>query len=59
MYSWPDGELKQTLDLGNTGLIPLEVVIVNRIYSQFFTINMCLWMNKLSWSHLYADKVLA
>lgn len=25
MYSWPDGELKQTLDLGDTGLIPLEV----------------------------------
>ncbi|KAL8128651.1 hypothetical protein V2J09_017806 [Rumex salicifolius] len=23
--SWPDGELKQTLDLGNTGLIPLEI----------------------------------
>ncbi|KAJ4954860.1 hypothetical protein NE237_011643 [Protea cynaroides] len=27
VYSWPDGELKQTMDLGNTGLIPLEVVI--------------------------------
>lgn len=25
VYSWPDGELKQTLDLGNTGLIPLEI----------------------------------
>lgn len=25
VYSWPSGELKQTLDLGNTGLIPLEV----------------------------------
>lgn len=25
MYSWPGGELKQTLDLGNTGLLPLEV----------------------------------
>ncbi|KAJ4955307.1 hypothetical protein NE237_012090 [Protea cynaroides] len=24
VYSWPDGELKQTMDLGNTGLIPLE-----------------------------------
>ncbi|XXG78661.1 hypothetical protein AAC387_Pa08g2561 [Persea americana] len=24
VYSWPDGELKQTLDLGATGLIPLE-----------------------------------
>lgn len=25
MYSWPEGELKQTLDLGSTGLLPLEV----------------------------------
>ncbi|RZC62113.1 hypothetical protein C5167_023915 [Papaver somniferum] len=25
VYSWPGGELKQTLDLGNTGLIPLEI----------------------------------
>ncbi|XP_065026313.1 selenium-binding protein 1-like isoform X5 [Musa acuminata AAA Group] len=24
VYSWPDGELKQTLDLGNAGLLPLE-----------------------------------
>ncbi|KAG4210014.1 hypothetical protein ERO13_A02G018400v2 [Gossypium hirsutum] len=24
VYSWPDGELKQTLDLGVTGLLPLE-----------------------------------
>ncbi|XP_051127696.1 selenium-binding protein 3-like [Andrographis paniculata] len=25
VYSWPDGELKQTLDLGDAGLIPLEI----------------------------------
>ncbi|ONK56592.1 uncharacterized protein A4U43_C10F10460 [Asparagus officinalis] len=25
VYSWPDGELKQTLDLGETGLLPLEI----------------------------------
>lgn len=25
VYSWPNGELEQTLDLGNTGLLPLEV----------------------------------
>ncbi|KAG6393036.1 hypothetical protein SASPL_147266 [Salvia splendens] len=25
VYSWPGGELKQTLDLGNTGLVPLEI----------------------------------
>lgn len=26
VYDWPEGTLKQTLDLGNTGLIPLEVL---------------------------------
>lgn len=25
VYTWPGGEIKQTLDLGNTGLLPLEV----------------------------------
>ncbi|XP_028759743.1 selenium-binding protein 2, partial [Neltuma alba] len=25
VYSWPGGELRQTLDLGNTGLLPLEI----------------------------------
>nr|BAJ94729.1 predicted protein [Hordeum vulgare subsp. vulgare] len=25
VYDWPGGELKQTLDLGSTGLLPLEV----------------------------------
>ncbi|XP_057499557.1 selenium-binding protein 1-like, partial [Actinidia eriantha] len=25
VYGWPGGELKQTLDLGNTGLLPLEI----------------------------------
>ncbi|KAJ6866464.1 selenium-binding protein 1-like [Populus alba x Populus x berolinensis] len=25
VYSWPNGELKQTLDLGDTGLLPLEI----------------------------------
>uniref|UniRef100_M4FCZ6 Methanethiol oxidase n=1 Tax=Brassica campestris TaxID=3711 RepID=M4FCZ6_BRACM len=27
VYSWPGGEMKQLIDLGDTGLIPLEVVI--------------------------------
>ena len=27
VYSWPDGELKQTIDLGSIGLLPLEVSI--------------------------------
>lgn len=31
VYSWPDGELKQTLDLGSTGLLPLEVSITSEI----------------------------
>ncbi|KAL4204596.1 hypothetical protein AMTRI_Chr01g110690 [Amborella trichopoda] len=25
VYSWPEGELKQTLDLGSSGLLPLEI----------------------------------
>ncbi|KAK2997152.1 hypothetical protein RJ639_025587 [Escallonia herrerae] len=25
VYSWPDGELKQTIDLGSSGLLPLEM----------------------------------
>ena len=25
VYSWPEGELKQILDLGDNGLLPLEV----------------------------------
>lgn len=29
VYSWPGGELKQTLDLGSTGLLPLEVSCMN------------------------------
>ncbi|KAF2550816.1 hypothetical protein F2Q68_00034796 [Brassica cretica] len=27
VYSWPEGELKQILDLGDNGLLPLEVAI--------------------------------
>jgi selenium-binding protein 1 len=27
VYDWPGGELKQTLDLGSTGLLPLEVCV--------------------------------
>ncbi|XP_019089468.1 PREDICTED: selenium-binding protein 2 isoform X2 [Camelina sativa] len=25
VYSWPEGEMKQVIDLGNTGLLPLEI----------------------------------
>jgi len=25
VYNWPGGEIKQTLDLGDKGLLPLEV----------------------------------
>lgn len=50
VYSWPDGELKQTLDLGNTGLLPLEVsiefheeivIIMFTIISSSYIIPMC------------------
>ena len=26
IYKWPEGEMKQIIDLGNTGLLPLEVI---------------------------------
>ena len=35
MYSWPGGELRQTLDLGSTGLLPLEVIVL-KFYSIVF-----------------------
>lgn len=31
IYSWPEGELKQTIDLGPSGLLPLEVSFENFI----------------------------
>lgn len=34
VYSWPDGELEQTLDLGDTGLLPLEVCHLDNISNQ-------------------------
>lgn len=33
VYTWPDGELKQTLDLGDTGLLPLEVIVKSSLIS--------------------------
>ncbi|GFQ03138.1 selenium-binding protein 2 [Phtheirospermum japonicum] len=36
VYSWPEGELKQTLDLGNTGLLPLEVNLTIVLKQTFF-----------------------
>lgn len=41
VFSWPDGELKQTVDLGDTGLIPLEVSVSPKaifIFSLFFVL---------------------
>jgi len=35
VYSWPNGELKQILDLGDTGLLPLEVISLNIINNLF------------------------
>jgi 56kDa selenium binding protein (SBP56) len=40
VYSWPDGELKQTLDLGESGLLPLEV-----FFSSFDELSMTLFMH--------------
>lgn len=37
VYSWPGGELKQTLDLGDTGLLPLEVCL-HELYSKEFLV---------------------
>lgn len=41
VYTWPEGELKQTLDLGDSGLIPLEVSfgdITSRCYALWLRI---------------------
>lgn len=61
VYSWPEGELKQTLDLGNTGLLPLEVSCLNLIniqqyslFSQFIFLYkdiMRLWICFITESH--------
>lgn len=38
VYSWPEGELKQIFDLGDSGLLPLEVTpnLAISAYSIFF-----------------------
>ena len=35
MYSWPGGELKQTLDLGSTGLLPFGGECIDNLQSGF------------------------
>ena len=35
VYSWPNGEPKQTLDLGSTGLLPLEVVSLDQRHDSY------------------------
>jgi hypothetical protein len=35
VYSWPNGELKQTLDLGSTGLLPLEVISLDQYVDSY------------------------
>lgn len=36
VYDWPGGELRQTLDLGNTGLLPLEASVKHNLESCFY-----------------------
>ncbi|PRQ19164.1 putative selenium-binding protein [Rosa chinensis] len=31
VYSWPEGELKQTLDRDNAGLLPLEAIEADNV----------------------------
>lgn len=43
VYSWPGGELRQTLDLGESGLLPLEVHclksgVISTSYNAFYGI---------------------
>lgn len=74
VYSWPEGELKQTLDLGDSGLLPLEVSLGNIIHHCFsfwlrnskyyiFFLYFCMFYDHM-WcdirqSFLLADKVPA
>ena len=53
VYNWPEGELKQTIDLGHDGLLPLEVsarkfhyikLIIDLILKYFKFVGYRLWM---------------
>ncbi|CAH9071624.1 unnamed protein product [Cuscuta europaea] len=65
VYSWPDGELKQTLDLGNTGLLPLEIRFLHDPSEATGFVGCALTSNMVrffknpddSWSHEVAESV--
>ncbi|XP_021749258.1 selenium-binding protein 1-like [Chenopodium quinoa] len=65
VYSWPDGELKQTLDLGNTGLLPLEIRFLHDPSKDTGFVGSALSSNMIrffknpdgSWSHEVAASV--
>ncbi|KAL3726588.1 hypothetical protein ACJRO7_031486 [Eucalyptus globulus] len=65
VYSWPDGELKQTLDLGDTGSIPLEIRFLHDPSKDMGFVG-CAWSSNMvrffktqdgSWSHEVAISV--
>ncbi|XP_062109237.1 selenium-binding protein 2-like [Humulus lupulus] len=65
VYSWPGGELKQTLDLGNTGMLPLETRFLHDPAKDTGFVAACLATNMVrffknpnnSWSHEVAISV--
>ncbi|XAR48808.1 hypothetical protein NMG60_11031761 [Bertholletia excelsa] len=65
VYSWPDGELKQIMDLGNTGLIPLEIRFLHDPSKDMGFVGCALSSNMVrffktpdgSWSHEVAASV--
>jgi selenium-binding protein 1 len=67
VYSWPGGELKQTLDLGNTGMLPLEIRFLHDPSKDTGFVGAALTSNMVrffknpddSWSHEVAISVKA
>ncbi|KAI3973112.1 hypothetical protein MKX01_019770 [Papaver californicum] len=65
VYSWPGGELKQTLDLGNTGMVPLEIRFLHEPSRDIGYVGCALSSNMVrffknpddSWSHEVAISV--
>ncbi|KAK7247056.1 hypothetical protein RIF29_41932 [Crotalaria pallida] len=65
VYSWPEGELRQTLDLGQSGLLPLEVRFLHEPSKDIGFVGCALSSNIIrffktedgSWSHEVAISV--
>ncbi|KAF9666153.1 hypothetical protein SADUNF_Sadunf16G0199200 [Salix dunnii] len=63
VYSWPNGELKRTLDLGSTGLLPLEIRFLHDPSQDTGFVRCALTSNMVrffktpdgSWSHEFAN----